>query len=79
MTTITCKVPEKLASNRGPVASGAPFQIGPGARSVGGPSSWETPAWLGARRRTARHLRGSLKGGPSDLATNPKHMKGFGE
>lgn len=26
-----------------------------------------------------RHLRGCLKGGPSDLATNPEHMRGFGE
>lgn len=26
-----------------------------------------------------KHLAGSVKGGPSDLATNPKHMEGFGE
>jgi hypothetical protein len=25
------------------------------------------------------HLCGSLNGGPGDLATNPPHMKGFGE
>jgi Ribbon-helix-helix protein, copG family len=27
----------------------------------------------------AGHLAGSLKGGPGDLSTNPKHMEGFGE
>lgn len=26
-----------------------------------------------------KHLIGSCKGGPSDLATNPKHMEGFGQ
>ena len=26
-----------------------------------------------------KHLCGSLKGGPTDLATNPEYMKGFGE
>jgi len=26
-----------------------------------------------------KHLRGCLKGGPTDLATNPEHMRGFGE
>ena len=25
-----------------------------------------------------KHLIGSCKGGPTDLATNPKHMEGFG-
>jgi len=25
-----------------------------------------------------KHLIGSCKGGPSDLATNPKYMEGFG-
>jgi hypothetical protein len=27
----------------------------------------------------ARDLAGSVKGLPSDLATNPKHMEGFGQ
>jgi predicted DNA-binding protein len=26
-----------------------------------------------------RDLAGSIKGGPADLATNPKYMEGFGE
>ena len=25
------------------------------------------------------HLYGALPGGPSDLSTNPEHMRGFGE
>jgi hypothetical protein len=27
----------------------------------------------------SKHLAGKFKGGPRDLATNPKYMEGFGE
>jgi predicted transcriptional regulator len=39
----------------------------------------------GARRKSrptaydlAKHLAGSIRGAPGDLATNPKYMEGFG-
>lgn len=33
----------------------------------------------GSFLEVARDLIGSLHGGPGDLATNPKHMEGFGK
>ena len=80
MTTITCKVPEKLAA-----------QLEALARSQRRSKSAVVREALEDRFKTKRsrgsvvafdlvkHLCGSLKGGPSDLATNPEHMKGFGE
>ena len=80
MTTITCKLPEKLAS-----------QLDSLARAERRSKSALVREALEQRLREkrprgplralelVRHLRGSVKGAPSDLATNPKHMKGFGE
>jgi len=80
MTTITCKVSEKLAA-----------QLDALARSERCSKSDLVREALEERLKTKRrsgsvsgydlvkHLCGSLKGGPADLATNPAHMKGFGE
>lgn len=80
MTTITCKVPAKLAA-----------ELAAQARSERRSRSALVREALEDRfkrkkRRGAvsafdlvKHLCGSLKGGASDLATNPEHMKGFGE
>ncbi len=80
MTTITCKLPEKLSS-----------QLDSLARAERRSKSALVREALEQRVREKRHrgpvraydlvkhLCGSIKGGPSDLATNPKHMKGFGE
>lgn len=80
MTTITCKVPEKLAA-----------QLESLARSQRRSKSALVREALEERLKATRNrtpvsafdlvksLCGSLKGGPSDLATNPEHLKGFGE
>ncbi|MGA3170016.1 MAG: ribbon-helix-helix domain-containing protein [Chthoniobacteraceae bacterium] len=80
MTTITCKVPEKLAAQLDSVARAE-------RRSKSAVVREALEGRLKAKRRRAvvsgydlvKHLCGSLKGGPNDLATNPAHMKGFGE
>ena len=80
MTTITCKLPEKLAAQ-------LDTQARVERRSKSALVREALEERLKARRRRApvtaydlvKHLCGSLKGGASDLATNPKHMKGFGE
>ncbi len=80
MTTITCKVSEKLAAELTALARRerrsksallrealeARVKVKRGGRSV---SAFDL----------VKHLSGRLKGAPSDLATNPTHMKGFGE
>jgi len=79
MATITCKVPDRLNA-----------QIEAEAREQRVPKSKLIRETLEKRfngkRRTSpptfyertKHLCGSVRGGPSDLATNPKHMEGFG-
>jgi predicted DNA-binding protein len=80
MTTITCKLPEKLAA-----------QLDSLARAERRSKSALVREALEDRFKTKRSQRfvsgydlakkmcGVLKGGPTDLATNPAHMKGFGE
>jgi hypothetical protein len=80
VTTVTCKLPEKLAA-----------QLAVVARQERRSKSSVLREALAERLKTKRgrgparafdlvgHLCGCLEGGPSDLATNPDHMKGFGE
>jgi len=80
VTTITCKVSEKLAAQLETLARAE-------RRSKSALIREALENRVKAKRRRApvsaydlvKHLCGSLKGGPSDLATNPDHMKGFGE
>ena len=80
MTTITCKVSEKLAAQLDALARVE-------RRSKSALLREALEARLKAQKSRGpvyafdlvKHLCGSLKGGPSDLATNPDHMKGFGE
>jgi hypothetical protein len=80
MTTITCKVPEKLAAQ---LETAARVE----RRSKSALMREALEDRLKAKRRSSpvrafdlvKHLCGSIKGGPSDLATNPDHMKGFGK
>jgi len=80
MPTITCKVTEKLAAQLDTLARVE-------RRSKSALLREALEAWLKKQRRRApvcafdlvKHLCGSLKGGPSDLATNPEYMKGFGQ
>jgi metal-responsive CopG/Arc/MetJ family transcriptional regulator len=80
MTTITCKVPEKLAAQLDALARAE-------RRSKSAVVREALEDRLKAKRRRGqvtaydlvKHLCGSIKDGPSDLATNPKYMEGFGE
>lgn len=80
MTTITCKVSEKLAAQLDTLARAE-------RRSKSALVREALEDRFKAKRRRGpvtafdlvKHLCGSIKGGPSDLATNPEHMKGFGE
>jgi metal-responsive CopG/Arc/MetJ family transcriptional regulator len=80
MATITCKIPEKLAARLSAAARAE-------RRSKSAVVREALEDRLKARRKRgsvsgydlAGHLCGALKGGRSDLATNPAHMKGFGE
>jgi len=80
MTTITCKLPEKLAAELDSLA-----RTERRSKSALVREALEDRLKPKRRRRSVsgydlvKHLCGSLKGGPSDLATNPAHMKGFGE
>jgi metal-responsive CopG/Arc/MetJ family transcriptional regulator len=80
MTTITCKLPEKLAAQLDALARTE-------RRSKSALVREALENQLKAKRRRGqvtaydlvKHLCGSIKDGPSDLATNPKYMEGFGE
>ena len=79
MTTITCKIPEELNAKLELIAKKNRVSKSHVLREA-----LERRA-LAEGRKTApramdlvRHLQGSLSGGPGDLSTNPRHMKGFG-
>lgn len=80
MTTITCKVPERLAA-----ALDAAARTERRSKSALLREALEQRLKGKKRRGPAtaydlvKHLCGSLKGGPTDLATNPKYMESFGE
>jgi len=79
MRTLTCKIPEKLAAQLDALARTE-------RRSKSAVVREALENRLKAQRQRgqvtaydlAKHLCGSIKGGPSDLATNPKYMEGFG-
>ena len=80
MTTISCKVPEKLAAQLAALARAERR-----SKSAVVREALEEGVKTKRKRGTVlgydlvKHSCGSLKGGPTDLATNPAHMKGFGE
>ncbi len=80
MTTITVKVPEDLnhrlefiakkrGTNKSEVVRRSLEQTLNGTSSKDELSCYDL----------VKDLIGSIKGGPRDLATNPKYMKGFGQ
>ena len=80
MTTITCKLPEVLAAQLASLAREE-------RRSKSAVLREALENLLKAQKKVVpvsafslvKHLCGAQKGGPSDLATNPEHMRGFGE
>ena len=80
MTTITCKVPEKLAAQIDSLARAEHRSKSALVREALERRVRQKPQRGPVRAYDlVKHLCGSIKGGPSELATNPKHMKGFGE
>lgn len=78
MTTISCKIPEKLdaeleamARNEG-VAKSTIVRRALESQLRGAPSSSAATAY-----DLVKKLKGCLTG-PTDLSTNPKHLEGFG-
>lgn len=79
MTTITCKLPEKLASQLDSLARAERRSKSALIREALEQRVLEKrPRGPVRAYDLVRHLCGTVRGGPSDLATNPKHMKGFG-
>jgi hypothetical protein len=80
MITITCKVSEKLAAELDSLAHRERRSKSALLREA---LELRLKAARGGRSVRAfdlvKHLSGSLHGAPSDLATNPGHMQGFGE
>ena len=76
MTTLTCDIPEKLDSQLAEVARRARL---PKARFVRRAleQAVRQPAVTGPAFDIVKDLCGSLSG-PSDLATNPRHLEGLG-
>lgn len=79
MTTISCKITDKLAAeleslsrrerrSKSTLVREALEQKIKTRRGPRVTSAWEL----------VKHLSGTLSGAPADLATNPEHMSGFG-
>ena len=80
MITITCKISETVAAQLDALARTERCSKSALVREA-------LEDRLKANRRRVpvtafdlvKHLCGSIKGGPSDIATNPRYMEGFGE
>jgi len=77
MKTITCRLPEKLTARLNAVARAERRSKSEVVREA------LEEHFAGKRRRPiiaynlVKHLCGSIKGGPTDLATNPQRMEAF--
>ena len=79
MTTITCKIPERLNADLEAVAAKrgvSKSEVVREALEANLPEQ-ERRAGLSAYD-VMKEACGILRDGPRDLATNPRHMKGFG-
>ena len=80
MTTITCKIPEKLNAELEAIARRRRTSKSVILREA---LESKTKASTRSSKPTAhdlvKHLCGTLRGLPKDLSTNPKYMEGFGE
>jgi len=79
MTVVTCKLPKKLAAKLERVAKDERRSKQAVLReAVEQRLKTSRAISCGSAYDLVKHLIGTLEG-PSDLATNPDHMKGFGE
>jgi predicted DNA-binding protein len=80
MTVVTCKLPKKLAAKLERVAKAERRSKQTLLReAIEQRLKTKRPRGPVMAYDLVKHLCGSIKDGPSDLATNPKYMKGFGE
>jgi len=79
MTVVTCKLPKKLAAKLERVAKDERRSKQALLReAIEQRLKTTRPAARISAYDLVKHLIGTLEG-PSDLATNPRYMKGFGE
>ena len=79
MTVVSCKLPKKLVAQLDRVAKDERRSKQAVLReAIEHRLNARPKAVRGSAYDLVKHLIGSLEG-PSDLATNPAHMKGFGE
>ena len=78
MNTLTCKLPEDLSARLDALARAERRSKSAVLRDALEARLRSEPKVIYALDLT-KHLCGSLEGGPSDLATNPGHLRGFGE
>jgi metal-responsive CopG/Arc/MetJ family transcriptional regulator len=79
MKSVTCKLPERLAAKLEGVAKAEHrSQQSVLREAIEKRLKTKRPTPAPSAYELIKHLAGTLEG-PSDLATNPKYMKGFGE
>jgi hypothetical protein len=79
MTVVTCKLPKRLAAKLERVAKDEHRSKQALLReAIEHRLKTKRPAPRVSAYDLVKHLVGTLEG-PTDLATNPEHMKGFGE
>ena len=80
MRTIACKIPEKLAAQLDALARTERRSKSAVVReALENRLKAKRPRGQVTGYDLVKHLCGSIKDGPSDLATNPNYMEGFGE
>ncbi len=79
MTTITCKLPEVLSARLDSLARGQRRTKSALLREILEERLNQQEPQTVYAYDLVKHLCGTLKGGPTDLATNPEYMNGFGE
>ena len=79
MTTITCRIPDKLDAELEAVAEKRKVPKSTVVREAIAANLQEQKKQCGlSAYDVMKDACGIIKGGPRDLATNPKYMKGFG-
>ncbi len=76
LKTLSIKVPQTVSAKVARLAKERSTTVSAVVRDAIERYSQPMPGSFGER---AQKYIGSLRGGPGDLATNPKHLKGFGK
>jgi metal-responsive CopG/Arc/MetJ family transcriptional regulator len=79
MTTITCKIPEKLEAEMNAIVEKRGISKSEFVReSIQQQIHEQKKRVKLSAYEVMKEACGIIQGGPRDLATNPKHLKGFG-